>query len=378
MIPEYTNKLAEKLGIVRERVAIRGEEVMQNIVFENDNAVKDSMMVTPIGIALSFYEQSNNFIFVEFNDERLKLYDNGRVTVADVAVQQAFSNEDLFPKRGKPLTFTVNGKTRMVRGTQGEAAIITVNDEVSDMYRQIQSGDIIKITPSSAGEDAKQELGKLSELSDQLHIMVNGKKIDLPKTAEVNGNTENEFYLIKDGDEIKVHNYYTVKEIADILDVELVGAAVVNDSPANKNTKIYDAFSVVLNLESSGINYEDYIAAEDDDEPEEAEAHADEPVKTEPVQNAAKTENLSKQQEEVQNAASSIHPITVTANGRPVTLDKKASYVFVDVFDYIDFDLKKSAGRSVVTKLNGSIVTEYLKEIHDGDIIEIYWEEKNK
>lgn len=378
MIPEYTNKLAEKLGIVRERVAIRGEEVMQNIVFENDNAVKDSMMVTPIGIALSFYEQSNNFIFVEFNDERLKLYDNGRVTVADVAVQQAFSNEDLFPKRGKPLTFTVNGKTRMVRGTQGEAAVITVNDEVSDMYRQIQSGDIIKITPSSAGEDAKQELGKLSELSDQLHIMVNGKKIDLPKTAEVNGNTENEFYLIKDGDEIKVHNYYTVKEIADILDVELVGAAVVNDSPANKNTKIYDAFSVVLNLESSGINYEDYIAAEDDDEPEEAEAHADEPVKTEPVQNAAKTGNLPKQQEEVQNAAPEIHPITVTANGRPVTLDKKASYVFVDVFDYIDFDLKKSAGRSVVTKLNGSSVTEYLKEIHDGDIIEIYWEEKNK
>jgi sulfur carrier protein ThiS len=134
----------------------------------------------------------------------------------------------------------------------------------------------------------------------------------------------------------------------------------------------------VLNLESSGINYEDYIAAEDDDEPEEAEAHADEPVKIEPVQNAAKTQKFPKQQEEVQNAAPEIHPITVTANGRPVTLDKKASYVFVDVFDYIDFDLKKSAGRSVVTKLNGSIVTEYLKEIHDGDIIEIYWEEKNK
>jgi len=49
-----TQKLAAKLGIVKERVAIRGQEVMQTIVFELENARKDAMMVTPIGICLSY------------------------------------------------------------------------------------------------------------------------------------------------------------------------------------------------------------------------------------------------------------------------------------------------------------------------------------
>lgn len=46
MVPGYTEKLAAKLGIVKERVAIRGQEVMQTIVFELENARKDAMMVT--------------------------------------------------------------------------------------------------------------------------------------------------------------------------------------------------------------------------------------------------------------------------------------------------------------------------------------------
>ena len=73
MIPGYTQALAEQLGIAKERVAIRGQEVMQAISFDMENARRDSLMVTPIGICLSYYEQSNNFIFVGFNDQRIKL-----------------------------------------------------------------------------------------------------------------------------------------------------------------------------------------------------------------------------------------------------------------------------------------------------------------
>lgn len=115
MIPGYTEQLAKALDIVKERVAIRGQEVLQSVEFEMNNPRKDSMMVTPIGICLSYYEQSNNFIFVDFNGKRVKLYDNGKLSVADAAVQSDFSNEELFPKRGKALTFTVNGKSRIVR-----------------------------------------------------------------------------------------------------------------------------------------------------------------------------------------------------------------------------------------------------------------------
>ncbi|MCD7835995.1 MAG: cell division protein FtsA, partial [Lachnospiraceae bacterium] len=69
-----------------------------------------------------------------------------------------------------------------------------------------------------------------------------------------------------------------------------------------------------------------------------------------------------------------IHPISVIVNKMPINLDGKSSYVFVDVFDYIDFDLSAAAGRVIVTRLNGR-TAEYLEELHDGDVLEIYWQQ---
>ena len=58
-----------------------------------------------------------------------------------------------------------------------------------------------------------------------------------------------------------------------------------------------------------------------------------------------------------------------------ITMNGKSEYVFVDVFDYINFDLKRSQGRAVVTLLNGR-QAQYLEPLHEGDKIQIYWQEK--
>ena len=68
------------------------------------------------------------------------------------------------------------------------------------------------------------------------------------------------------------------------------------------------------------------------------------------------------------------HPLSVIVNHSPITMRGKAQYVFVDVFDYIDFDLgtSASAGRSIVTNLNGR-PAQYMEPLSEGDVIEIYW-----
>ncbi|MGN1148354.1 MAG: cell division protein FtsA, partial [Lachnospiraceae bacterium] len=149
-IPGYTEKLANKLGIVKERVAIRGKEVMGFVDFP-ENIEKDSLLVTPIGICLSFYEQNNNFIFVTFNEERVKIYDNGKLSVVDAAMQAQFPNDGLFPKRGRELNYLVEGKARIKRGELGEAAVITVNGEPADIHTPIKANDLISVMPSTAG-----------------------------------------------------------------------------------------------------------------------------------------------------------------------------------------------------------------------------------
>lgn len=409
-IPGYTEALSEELDIVKERVAIRGQEVMQSIEFENVNPRRDSMMVTPIGICLSYYVQSNNFIFVDFNGKRVKLYDNGRLSVADAAVQSDFSNEDLFPKRGRALTYQVNGKSRMVRGIEGEAAVIHVNEEPADIYSQVHNGDHVEVIPSTAGEAAAMELGRLPELAEQLHVIVNGTRIDLPKTASVNGRMENEFYLIQDGDDIKVRNSYTVREIAEFMDVPLGGRILVNDTPAKQDTRVYENFTLSwdVNAETTFAELEEETE-EDAAKRQAAKEAAREAAAAKAAEDAVKriagqvaggnnsqtgvpaqgfgpagatvqgfgqtgvpAQGLSPAEAQETGFQDSCE-ITVVVNKLPVVLKGKSSYIFVDVFSFIDFDLNDSRGRSIVTQLNGRRA-EYMEPLAEGDRIEIYWE----
>ena len=400
MVPSYTEYLAQELGIVKERVAIRGQEVMQSIEFEIENPRRDSLMVTPIGICLSYYEQSNNFIFVDFNGTRVKLYDNGKLSVADAAVQSDFSNEELFPKRGQALTFVVNGKSRIVRGIQGEAAVIRVNGEPADIYTQVHNGDRVEVTPSTAGDAASLELGRLPELDQSLHVVVNGTKIDLPRTASVNGRLENEYYLIQENDDIQVQNSYTVREIAEFMDVPLGGSILVNDTPAKPETRVYENFTLSWDVNAT-ITYADL----EEETEEEAEARraakaaareAAEQAEREAAENAvlqAVADAVGESEEkpgatEVKTEArpdiqtqfvgnGGITQLSVIVNKLPVTLTGKESYVFVDVFSFIDFDLKASNGRSIVTLLNGRNA-EYMEPLNSGDVIDIYWEDREQ
>ena len=361
IIPGYTESLARQLGIPAERVAIRGQEVMQSVVFENENPRNDSLMVTPIGICLSYYQQSNSFIFVDFNGKHVKLYDNGKLTVADAAVQCELVNEDLFPKRGTALTFKVNGKTRIIRGTPGEAAVIRVNGETADIYSQVHNGDRIQVTTSTAGEAASMELGRLPEMSEKLRVCVNDMGIDLPRTALVNGKLENEFYSIQENDDINVKNYYTVREIAEFMDVPLGGKITVNDIPANTETRVYENFTLCWNPDAE-LTYEELEGPEEEEKTTVVEQDSM------PGQNP-----VPEQHPESEQTDDADHMIVIV-NNAPTVLFGKDSYVFVDVFSFINFDLKSSQGRTIVTKLNGRDA-EYMEPLSEGDKIEIYWKD---
>lgn len=356
-IDGYTESLAKELGIQVERVALRGEEVMQKIEFLENEVKKDSLLVTPIGICLSFYEQNNNFIYVSFNDQRVKIYDNNHLTVVDVAMQADFQNEELFPRRGKELTFAVNGKSKIVRGQLGEAATIAVNGEEADLHTAIKANDIIRIAPSTAGDAAEMTIGKLPEFVGKIDVYVNEQLVSLPKYASVNGSLQSEYYSICDGDEIEFLTYYTVKQIIEFMDVVLDENMhiYVNNKIADMDTKVYENFSVVWSM----------VQLEMADT--ETEVKATEEVFAETVNGNDNevTAAVNKPQEQ---------QIGVIVNGRTYILKGKPEYVFVDVFDYIDFDLSRPQGSGIVTTLNKQ-PAQYMETLKHGDIIEIYWKQ---
>lgn len=531
-IAGYTDLVAQRLGIAEERCALRGEEVMQKIDFLPDHVVKDSMLVTPVGICLNYYEQSNNFMFVTFNGQRIKLYDNNRLAVVDAAMQAEFYNEDLFPKRGEPLTFTFNGKQRVVRGERGESAQITLNGNPADIHTAIRANDVIVVNSSTAGAPAHMELGKLAEYQENLTIHVNGTKLTLPKFASVNGRLESPYYEIQENDVIEMLAYYTVQQVIEVMDVVLAGdmQILVNHEKADMDTKVYDNFTVEWTLVSdlpaaegrvdeaaaeeadsdeavadetaldesapdeTALNIADAAPAADkketgkedfnvrqmqgnnegsgsvsnllekarasaqqiadapvtqevEEEMKKAQAYAaaerisafataynqtgampPQPKKpafrpasvgnvmqpqaqqkqtqqaaaaqqtqgpqaqetqtptvqqtqgqqTQQAAAAQQAQESQTQQTEPQTAAQQAQEngstVVVTVNGGQVVLSGKPDYIYVDVFDYIDFDLSKPQGKSVETLINGRKAL-YVEPLKTGDVLEIFWKE---
>ncbi|MCR5120507.1 MAG: rod shape-determining protein [Lachnospiraceae bacterium] len=369
-IAGYTQKLSEHLGIVAERVAIRGEEVMQKIRFKEKGIKKDSLLVTPIGICLNYYEQSNNFIYVTFNDELIKIYDSGNLSVVDAAMHANFRNEGLFPRRGKALNYTVNGKVAMKRGEAGEPAKIKVNGEDADMHTPIRANDVIVVEESTAGADAKLMIGDLPEFRSMIVVRVEGRKILLPRIAMVNGEAKSEFYEIQDKDEIVISDHVTVRDVREFMDVALPeGAKVsVNNEEADDDTEVYENFSISWKAPANKAAKEEAVEEESEEEPEEEIEEPEEDEEESSVPPAKKKTEKKKQD----TAAPSVS-ITVIVNGKSVKLEGKSSYVFVDIFDHIDFDLQSVKGRSLVTEVNGK-KAEYMQPLGNGDEIHVRWE----
>ena len=224
---------------------------MGKVDFLDEDAHKDSLMVTPIGICLNYYEQSNNFIFITFNKKRIKLYDNGHLAIVDAALTADFPNEDLFPKRGKSLSFTLNGKETVIRGTLGESARISHNGENADINTQIRSNDVVEVIPSTAGEEAKMTVNKLPGYKGSLNVKIDDKDISLPKLASVNGELVMETYEIKDGDNVELLNYYTVSQVLSFMDIPDNAAQeiYVNRDKVTPDAKVYDNFNITFKLD---------------------------------------------------------------------------------------------------------------------------------
>ena len=358
----FTEALAEKLDLPAERVALRGEEVLKEVNFEQEDIKKDPLLVTPIGICLNYYEQKNNFIMVRFNGERLKLYDNNRLTIVDAALQAGFPNDQLFPKRGTPINFMVNGAARIARGEAGEPAIVTLNGDPANINTPLVPNCEITIEPSTAGEDAVYTVGQLEEYHEaNITVYVNGKMIVCPKFVQVNGSLEPASYEIKEGDAIETRNYYTVGQVAEFMDVEVDHDhdILVNNRVGDFDTLVYDNFTIDWTVLSFGV------APESENRYNATEGTAEEvPDDTAEKQEEAAPESVTDTQ----------NNIVVTVNGEAVEMMGKESYIFVDIFDRITFDLTAGKGRAIATLINGE-EAEFSQPLHDGDRIDLYWKE---
>ena len=387
--PGFTKFLAEHLDIPEARVALRGKEVLEDVEFAITNHKKDPLFVTPVGICINYYSQKNRFIYVTVNGEYVKLYDNNNLTVIDALTLMGFPEEKLFPRRGKSVTYTFNGVERVIRGTIGEPAIIKRNNKECNVNSKIEKNDEIEIKESTIGVTPRVKLKNLNEFKKDFNVEINGTVFTCPRFAFVNGNMETSEYLIKEGDSIEMNNFYTIKELFEIFDIDVEDYDIlVNNEGADADTRVYENFKIEYK-ERDYYSGKEYLSYEPDDdyvpsykrEKIEAEASVSAPADIVPSNDSQTTDETTVASSEPEVAAVPETPappvdttIVITVNKTPVVLTGKPSYLFVDIFDFYPFDLTKMGGKELITKLNGERA-EFVGPIYDGCNAEIYWKQ---
>ena len=132
---------------------------------------------------------------------------------------------------------------------------------------------------------------------------------------------------------------------------------LVNNRTASLDTLVYENFSIDWTTEGFGVapeTYNRYNVAETSEET---------------VRSPEEKREITIPSEEEDTTI-----CIVNINGEQVELMGKKSYIFVDIFDRITFDLNAGQGRAIATLVNGKNA-EFSQELHDGDRIELYWKE---
>ncbi|MDO5520517.1 MAG: cell division FtsA domain-containing protein [bacterium] len=366
-LPTFVPSLAKHLGLPEERVALRGKEVLHSVDFLEE-VEQDSTLVTPIGICLNYYEKRNNFVYVTVNGEIVKLYDNNRLTVLDAAMSIGISTMELFPRRGKNLEFTLNGEPKSIKGLLGEAAVITVNKKEANMTTSINSHDVVEIHSSTPGLDATYLVKNLEGAKQQLTFTVNGIEVKCPALIQVNKQAVTSEHSIQAGDDVKVLNYYSLKELLVLIDVSYNSSMKINGSFAELEDRIYDNYS----LEFSYDDIEAYQEVEVQEERTETKVIAEETMEQQQVE--TKEEISAVSVATIVPKLSKETAITLEVNGQVVSLSGKSEYIVVNVLDVIDFDTTPAMNKTLTITVN-DMEGDFFTPVHANDVVSLFWEE---
>lgn len=370
-VPGFTETLATALGLQKERAVIKGTEHLEKLVFEG-SALRGPEYITPIGIGVTaLKEKEHDFLQVTVNENAIRLFNSKSLTVSDALVLVGFSARKLIAPRGEEIRYHLNGTPHVLLGDYGDPAKIYVNGVLSSLDTKLKNKDAIFVEEAVAG---KQRVVKVSEVAklDQ-SITLNGATVTTFKELSVNGEPADINHVIQDGDELTIsyHEQLSYWVLAcglnfDNAIIEINGVRAIRDQAVLSGDQIVimakkDAPEALIQemaqeeeeqilIEVSHIQSEALAALQD----EGFQLEKTPPRKLEDIEINLKLN------------------YDFMVNGRKVEVkDRQSPMIYVDIFDYVNFDLKQAKGM-LDLKLNGARA-KYTDELKSGDIIEISW-----
>lgn len=398
MLKEF---LAEKLNIPLQRIAIKGREAVTDCVCD-DNSL-GSIGVTVLGIGLvSIKRLGHDFIDVTLNGAVISLFNSHKHTVMDVMMQAGINPKVLMGRNGKNIKFILNGIKRVAFGSLASNAEIKVNGVVKSIDEEINEGDTIEIDFAVHGNDASPKIRDYVQKLQSISFFMNDIIENLEPVGIINGEKVDIEENIKEGDEVQIVFPETLGEFkqyfaSDLIDNRyyLNGKEILDDYVIQEGNRIYrikieevqseNALEIKEEKTQNGSEENDLVYNNINDNSDNTEVSAnimqaeialDKSHDQNSLENVKEKEIINKEEETIKDlndkTENNNFEIKVIVNGNTIILKGKQEYIFIDIFNYIEFDLTMSKGR-LYLRLNGKSAG-YHDKLSDGDVVELGWE----
>lgn len=348
--PMLKDMLSKKLNLPPQRIAIKGREAVTQCI--SSDISLGSIGVTVLGIALiALRNQENNYIEVMFNDKNISLFNFKEYKVMDILVKLGINPRLLLGKKGEDLYFSINDVNYKIIGEPPSNATIYINNIISSLDCSISDKDSIRIDYAKDGNHGSAKLYEYLDDFNSIDFYIDNKLYTIEPIASINNSKIPLDYTIKNDDDIEVVMNSTLGEF------------LYSNNILFNNCRYY-CNGVLLTT--------DYVIKNNDIITTFSESSMDE-IACNSYDNEKKNTfyNISDSNLSLNNLSSNCISIKVTVNDKTVNLYNKSTYIFIDIFDFIDFDRSESKGR-LILKHNG-IEASYYEPLRNNDTIEIYW-----
>ncbi len=351
--PGLLEEISNNVNLPLQRIAIKDRTSINDCISNNDLG---SAGVTVVGIALvGIKNEGNDFINVDVNYAPISLFNSHQNTVADALVKASINPELLISKRGKNLRYTLNGVKKIAFGEKGINSIIRVNGNLSSLETKINDGDSIAVNYAVNGKNGHLDINSIIKNIHINNIYIDNKLLKLEPVVIVNGKEIDRNYSINDGDNIEIIYIKSIGEIKKYI--------------LKSNEEIFK--------DSISVNDEYIIKGEEEFFTKIMDEHSVEykSIVKEELSEQSENSNINQEKKSVDLNSNKVDKlIYVKVNDEDIKIEGTDELIFVQIFNYIDFDLSEVKG-NIILKLNGS-KAGYTDIIRSGDNIEIYWSDK--
>ena len=358
--PYLSELLQKELNLQDKRIAIKDRLAVEECVSDNGLG---SAGVTVLGIALvAIKKLGDNFIDVKLNGDVVSLFNSHKHTVMDVMLQAGINSSLLISKNGKTKRYLYNGKKRLIFGEIGKHPIIRINGKDASLEDEVNLGDNIEVEYAKDGKTQSVKICEVIEDINSISIFVDDKPVCIEPIAYINDKKVSLDTEIEDGDNVTVISPDNIEDIKKYI--------------LNDDRPLYiDGIEAALNYKvKDGDKLKSFELEESDNNILSVEEEPDE-QQDEVVKNQAIEEKITEKAWIIDNQDEK-NKVRVIVNDEEITLKGKNEYIFVDVFNYIEFNLTIAKGELVLL-LNDKIAS-YTSILNEGDIIKIFWRDLKK